>query len=136
MLQIDRRRAGQRRGGERRITNPEGGQQARPEPDGGAVVAVVVWVVVALVLARVDAVGARRVEQLLDAVDGADEAAAAHEHDRVMLRLVAVAAEPAAMRAVDVGDFDPSRWTSMDAVATVRVCQMSTDVQDRGSRRP
>jgi hypothetical protein len=67
---------------------------------------VVVRVVVALLLAGVDAVGARRVEQVLDAVGTAEEAAAAHEHDRVMLRLVAVAPAPALMTAGDVGDLD------------------------------
>ena len=41
--------------------------------------------VVAFFLARVDAVGASRVEQMLDAVGAAHEASASHENDGVVL---------------------------------------------------
>jgi hypothetical protein len=71
MLQIDRGRAGHGLRGKGGITAPERRERAGLERDGGAVVAVVVRVVVALLLAGIDAVGARRVEQVLDAVDGA-----------------------------------------------------------------
>jgi hypothetical protein len=47
--------------------------------------------VVALLLPGVDAVGLGRVEEVARRIGGADEAAAAHEHDRMVTGFVRVA---------------------------------------------
>jgi hypothetical protein len=49
----------------------------------GAVVTAVVWMIVALLLLGIDAVGERRVECRRDAVRLTDEASAAYEDQRV-----------------------------------------------------
>jgi hypothetical protein len=66
-----------------------------------------VGMVVALLLAGIDAVDADRVQQVLDAVGVAHEAAAAYENDRVAVGHLDVLAVSAGVPTGNVGDLDP-----------------------------
>ena len=61
----------------------------------------------ALFIARVHAVGDRRIEQRLDAARVANEASAAHEDKRVAIRDLGRLAPSALVPARDIGDLDP-----------------------------
>lgn len=103
---VEPRRDRQGGGGERLIVAPQRGDKCTIQSDCRAVVAVRVGVVEALLLARLHAVGQRRVEQRLDSVHAADEAAAAHEHEGVAGAQLDRVAAPARVPACEVLDRD------------------------------
>src|SRR5262249_53117971 len=104
--------------------------QVRREEQRSAVIAVVRWMVVALLLVWVHAIGDGRVEQGLDAVDTANEASAADKHHRMTARLLA--GGPAAVRvpARDIDDLQViAAKQGMQAEHSHRFSQMRTNVQ-------
>jgi hypothetical protein len=83
MLEIDPPRRGKRARRQGRLATQQRSDEGRVEAERGAVVTVAVRVVAALLLAGIDAVGDRRVEQRFDAVGATPEPAAAHEDECV-----------------------------------------------------
>jgi hypothetical protein len=74
------------------------------EEERGAVIALVVWVVVALLLGGCHAVGKRWIERGLRPARAAHEAAATHEHDRVAVDLLADLAPAPPVPAGHIGE--------------------------------
>src|SRR5580692_436203 len=106
MLEVDPRRGGQWRARQHRIPAPYRGNQFRIDEQRRAVVAVIVWMVVALLFSGVHAVGERRIEDALHAVATAHKAAAAHEHQGMSARLLVRETATASMPAGNVADLD------------------------------
>src|SRR5215212_783635 len=83
VLEVDRRRGGERAGRKRRVAAPECRGELRRQGEVRAIVAALERMVDPLLLAGGGGVGDGRIEQPLVAVGGTDEAPAAHEDERV-----------------------------------------------------